>query len=115
MCKVNEATIRTVNLINSMLDNELNKIREYEEIEYTQDNTKIHCIEKSKELVEEKLINSLNEEQLKLFNDCTDLVNNWWTELCEYYFKKGIEKILTDFKFLNDYPEAKLILDDIDF
>lgn len=91
----------TKKLINSVIENEFNHVQEAEEKKDTINNVELNTRDKNVIDIFDKLL-EVAPGHKELLDDFEDAVSAYWSELCRYYFKKGVIAGATNLKFLEE-------------
>lgn len=96
-------------LINGIVENEINHIKNEQEVEFTNENQEYINQNKNTNDIYNTLKKQLTEEQQYLLNDLMNSTALEWILLNEFYFKEGLRAGLSNLKFLNELDKSYLL------
>lgn len=97
------------NLVENIIENELNKVQLYKEIEFEKEEGQVF-LEKDIENRHKKLLSKLNEDGQKELREYEDLLLNKRCEISRFYYNEGVRAGLTDLDFLHDIVNSYTLL-----
>lgn len=98
----------TKKLIKNVIENEFNHILETQQSQDLLEEVEINKISENSSNLYKKLI-EVAPEHRKLIDNFESESSAYWSELCRYYFKKGVIAGTTNLKFLEDTRIIELV------
>lgn len=108
--KKEQPYIKNKKIVNGIIDNEIARIQEYLELEFTKTNIDYKKAELVRELIQKSLLKDMSEEQKDLLDELCTSISSEWIELCRFYFREGLRTGLTNLKFLNEIEDIQYLI-----
>ena len=97
----------TKKLINNVIENEFSHIQETQEYEDSLINSELNAKNKNIEEILKKLF-EVAPEHKELIDKFDSEVASYWTDVCRYYFKKGVAAGTANLNFLRDLTDGTM-------
>lgn len=98
------------NIVNGIVENELKKIIETEELDFTSENLEYKQQVLITKVIREALKKDTTEKQQRLIGEFEDSISAEWLELCKFYFREGLRAGLSNLKFLKEIEHIEYYL-----
>lgn len=98
------------NIVNGIVENELKKIIETEELDFTSENLEYKQQVLITKVIREALKKDTTEKQQRLIGELEDSISAEWLELCKFYFREGLRAGLSNLKFLKEIEHIEYYL-----